>query len=98
MKKSFLKKVGLILCFGAFLILVDACHGIDCSCPEITKHFFDFQSTNLDVRRHSIDVPQNNIPSGAVASIFIELEDIEFLVEAKTETPAFQTKLAQANY
>ena len=88
MKKSFLKKVSFIFCLAAFLLILDACHGSNCNCPEITKHFFDFQSTNLDVRRHSIDIPQNNIPNGAVANIYIELEDIEFLVDAKTETPA----------
>jgi hypothetical protein len=86
MQKSFFKKVGLIFCLGAFLILVDACHGSHCNCPEITKHFFDFQSTSLEVRRHSIDVEQNTIPSGHRASIDIILEDVEFLVQAEIPT------------
>ena len=83
MQKSFLKKVAFLFCFGAFLILVDACHGSNCNCPEITKHFFDFQSTSIEVRRHSIDIEQNNIPSGFRASIDINLEGIEFLVNAE---------------
>jgi len=86
MKKSFLKKVGLLFCLGAFLILADACHGINCNCPEITKHFFDFQSTSIEVQRHSIDVPQNNIPSGERVNISIDLENIEFLVQEETTT------------
>ncbi len=86
MKKSFLKKVGFILCFGAFLILVDACHGSDCNCPEITKNFFDFQSTSIDVQRHSIDIPQNSIPNGERVNISIDLQGIEFLVQAETPT------------
>jgi hypothetical protein len=86
MKKSFLKKIGFLFCIGAFLILVDACHGINCDCPEITKHFFDFQSTSIEVQRHSIDIPQNNIPSGQRVNMTIILEDVEFLVQA--EVPA----------
>jgi len=86
MNKSFLKRVGLIFCLGAFLILADACHGIDCDCPEITKHFFDFQSTSIEVQRHSIDVPQNSIPSGERVNIEVNLGEIEFLVQAETPT------------
>lgn len=86
MKKSFLKKVGLILCFGAFLILVDACHGANCHCPEITKEFFDFQSASIEVQRNSLDIPPNSIPSGVVANMSIILEDIEFLVQAEEST------------
>ncbi len=86
MQKSFFKKVGFIFCLGAFLILVDACHGYDCNCPEITKHFFDFQSTNIEVQRHSVDIPQNSIPTGERVNITINLEGIEFLVQEETST------------
>lgn len=79
MQKTFLKKVGFIFCLSAFLVLVDACHGANCDCPTITKEFFDFQST-------SIEVEQNNVLSGTVARISVVLEDLEFLVEG--ETPA----------
>lgn len=86
MKKSLLKKIGLIFCLGTFLILVDACHGANCNCPEITKHFFDFQSTSIEVQRHSIDIPQNSIPSGERVNITVNLEGIEFLVQEETST------------
>ncbi len=71
---------------GAFLILVDACHGSNCNCPEITKHFFDFQSTNIEVQRTSIDIPENTITAGTRANISVVLEDIEFLVQAEMST------------
>lgn len=77
MHKSFLKKVGLIFCFGVFLILLDSCYALSCACPSGVKEFFDFQSTSTQILR-------DTVTAGRRFEMVLILEDKEFLVEAET--------------
>jgi len=75
MKKSFLKKIGLIFCLGVLLLLLDACYALSCICPDGTKEFFDFQSVSTELHR-------DTVTTGRIFEATIRLEDKEFLAEA----------------
>lgn len=73
MQTSIFRKIGILFLAFIGLIILDACNGIDCTCPEV-EDFFDFQS--MDYRTDDNEVAVNDRWTS-----FLLTEDIEFLGE-----------------